>query len=102
MSKPTGAKAKAERQMLVKLSPGFKFTNALRAAFTYVSFERRACLGLHFSFVLYWRKTVGTKAACRTLMKMNPGRKPVKKEGEENAVVGLRTSQAFVRVTRLC
>ncbi len=29
------------------------------------------CLG--FRFVLYWHKTTGAKAACRTLMKLSPG-----------------------------
>jgi hypothetical protein len=39
------------------------FTNVLRAAF----------LCLCFRFVLYWRKTVGTKAARRMLVKLTPG-----------------------------
>ncbi len=29
-------------------------------------------LCLHFRFVLYWCKTVGAKAACRTLVKLTP------------------------------
>ncbi len=51
---------------------GVNFINVLRAAFTYVSC---ACsfLCLHFRFVLYWRKTVGAKAARRMLMKLSPG-----------------------------
>ncbi len=32
-----------------------------------------AFLCLHFRFVLYWHKTVGTKAARRTLVKLTPG-----------------------------
>ncbi len=31
-------------------------------------------LCLHYSFVLYWRKTVGAKDVYRTLLKLNPGR----------------------------
>ncbi len=53
-------------------TPEVNFTNVLRAAFIYVCL---ACsfLCLSFRFVFYWHKTVGAKAACRTLMKLNPG-----------------------------
>jgi hypothetical protein len=44
----------------------------LCATFMYQSFAR-SFLYLHFKFALYWRKTVGAKAARRTLMKLNPG-----------------------------
>jgi hypothetical protein len=52
--------------------PGVNFTNVLRAAFTYVSCAR-SFLCLRFRFLLYWRKTVGTKAVHIMLMKLTPG-----------------------------
>jgi hypothetical protein len=52
---------------------GVNFTNVLRAAFTYVSCTR-SFLCLCFRFVLSWCKTVGPKAARRTLMKLSPDR----------------------------
>jgi hypothetical protein len=51
---------------------GLNFTNVLRAAFTHGSCARRF-LCLSYRFVLYWRKTVGAKAARRTLVKLIPG-----------------------------
>jgi hypothetical protein len=57
--------------------PEVNFTNILRSAFTYVN-----CAGsflcLRFRFVLYWRKTVGAKAARRMLVKLTPGDNPMK------------------------
>jgi hypothetical protein len=38
---------------------------------------RAAFLCLRFGFVLYWRKTVGAKAALRMLMKLSPGVNPI-------------------------
>ncbi len=61
-----------QRSYWGKTLPGVNFTNALPAAFTYISFAR-SFFCLRSRFVLYWRKTVGAKAACRTLMKLNPG-----------------------------
>jgi hypothetical protein len=51
---------------------GVNFTNILHAAFLHVSFGS-TFLCLRFRFVLYWCKTVGAKAASRTLMKLSPG-----------------------------
>jgi hypothetical protein len=38
----------------------------------YVCNLREAFLCLHFRFLLYWRKTVGAKAARKTLVKLSP------------------------------
>ncbi len=51
---------------------GVNFINILRAAFTYVSCGC-SFLCLRFRFVLYWRKTVDTKAVLRMLMELTLG-----------------------------
>ena len=67
-----------ENSMMWKVRrPGVNFNNVLRAAFTYVSCAR-SFLCLHLSFVLYWRKTTGVKAARRTLVKLTPGLDTIK------------------------
>jgi hypothetical protein len=55
--------------------------------------SRAAFFCLCFRFVLYWSKTVGATAVCRTLMKLNPAfvpkliislnEKPLKNQGEK-------------------
>ncbi len=52
--------------------PEVNFTNILHTAFTNVSCAR-SFFCLRFRFVLYKRKTVGAKAAHRTLVKLTPG-----------------------------
>ncbi len=61
-----------KRKKILLQLPGINLTNVLCPAFSYVSC---ACtfLCLHFRFVLYWRKTVGAKAAHRTYVKLTPG-----------------------------
>jgi hypothetical protein len=53
--------------------PGVNFTNVLNAAFMHVSCAP-SFLCLHFMFVLYRRKTVGAKVACRMLVKFTPSK----------------------------
>ncbi len=50
-------------------SPGVNFTNILQAPFCMKVFCA-AFLWLHYGFEIFWRKYIGTKAACRRLMKL--------------------------------
>jgi len=56
------ARIKAACRMLMKLTPGVKFTNILRAAFLY----------LQFVFVIYWKwkKEINKKAAHEIMVKL--------------------------------
>ncbi len=54
---------------------------------------RAAFLCLRFRFVLYWRKTVGAKAAHRTLVKLTPG---LKYQTKMNRLLG-KTSIELLR-----
>ncbi len=57
-------RTKADRIMLMKLTPDDNFISTLQAAFL-----KESVLGeflyLQFWFVIFWQKDIGTKAVCK-------------------------------------
>jgi len=57
--------------MLMKLTPGVDFTNILQAAFL-----RKGLLKLFatdsLALLFFWQKNIGSKAACKMLIKLTP------------------------------
>jgi len=59
--------------MLVKSTPGVNFIKILHTPFiTGVFFK--TFLWLQFGFVIFCRKNIGAKAACKMFVKLTPGR----------------------------